>query len=298
MPFTRCSRASSSTSGLAVLLARRWRLVLGGGGAVLGGLAALGGGLAAVGGSSGVPGGSHAVAGGSGAVLSGSCAILGGGALDGLSALGGGGTGLGALAGPAGARALAVRLGRPAGPRLGVLGVLGVFGALRLGGVLGFPVALRLLGLFSVLGVLGLRGVRRGGRPAGPALFRLGLGRLQRLGDRRSEGFLLVRPGLSGLHRALGPGQALELLPVTGDLKQATDRVGGLCTHRQPVLHPLRVDLDERGLFFGVVLADLLDRPAIPLGAGIGDDDPVKGRTNLPHALELDLDSHCCGLLP
>src|SRR5499426_3241052 len=199
MPFTRCSRASSSTSGLAVLLARRWRLVLGGGGAVLGGLAALGGGLAAVGGSSGVPGGSHAVA-------SGSCAILGGGALDGLSALGGGGTCLGALAGPAGARALAVRLGRPAGPRLGVL---------------------RLLGLFSVLGVLGLRRVRRGGRPAGPALFRLGLGRLQRLGDRRGEGFLLVRPGLSGLHRALGPGQALELLPVTGDLKQATDRVGG-----------------------------------------------------------------------
>src|SRR5205823_10237719 len=95
-----------------------------------------------------------------------------------------------------------------------------------------------------------------------------------------------------------GPGQALELLPVAGDLQDPPDRVGGLRSYREPVLSPLRVDLDERGLRLGVVLADLLDRPAVPLGAGVGDDDPVKGRTDLPHALELDLDSHGCGLLP
>jgi hypothetical protein len=41
-----------------------------------------------------------------------------------------------------------------------------------------------------------------------------------------------------------------------------------------------------------VILAYLLDRPAVPLGTGVGDDDPVVRRTDLAHALELDLDSH------
>src|SRR5215469_15599282 len=250
MPFTRCSRASSSTSRLAVLLAARGRYFLGG--------ALLGGGPAGP--------GRLAVLSGGGALGGGVLSLGGGAVLGGLGVVG-------ALSGLACARALAVRLGRLAGNRLGVL---------RLGGV----------------GALRLRGVRLGSGLAAPGLVRLGLGRLERLGDRRGKGFLLVRPGLSGLQRALAPGQALELLPVTGDLKDPPDRVRGLCPHREPVLGPVRVDLDERGLRLGVVLADLLDRPAVPLGTGVGDDDPVKGRTDLPHALELDLDSHGCGLLP
>src|SRR6266516_7118124 len=138
MPFTRCSRASSSTSHLAVLLASRRcgllgrrRAVPGGGGT------ALGRGRAVAGGRRTVPCGSRAVLGRSRAVLSGGRAILGR-----RAAAGGGGTGLGALGGPASARPLAVRLGRPAGRRLRVLGDLRV-----LGGVLGA------LGVLGVLGV-------------------------------------------------------------------------------------------------------------------------------------------------
>jgi hypothetical protein len=41
-----------------------------------------------------------------------------------------------------------------------------------------------------------------------------------------------------------------------------------------------------------VVLADLLDRPAVALGARVGDDDAVVRRTDLAHAHQLDLDSH------
>src|SRR5215472_6023880 len=256
MPFTRCSRASSSTSRLAVLLVARGRCVLGG--------ALLGGGRGGLGGL---------------AVLSG-LGVLGGlGVLSGCAGIAGvGGGGLSTLGGLARARALAVRLGRLARCRLGVL---------RLG-----------VGACLGVGALRLRGVGLGSWLTGPALVRFGFGRLERLGDRRGEGLLLVRPGRGGLQRALGSGQALELLPVTGDLKDPPDRVRGLCPHREPVLCPVRVDLDERGFRLGVVLADLLDRPAVPLGTGVSDDDPVKGRTDLPHALELDLDSHGCGLLP
>src|SRR5262245_59608360 len=191
MPFTRCSRASSSTSRLAVRLVTRGRGVLGGSGAALRrGRAVLGG--------------SGAALGRGGAVLGRGGAVLGrGGGVLGRRARGGGlgvrgravpGRGIGGLGGPA-ARPLAVRLGGLAGRRLGVLR---------------------------------LRGVRGGGRLAGPALVWLGVGRLQVLGHRRGKGFLLVRLGLSGLQRSLGPGQALELLPVTGDLEDPPDRVGGL----------------------------------------------------------------------
>src|SRR6185437_7143673 len=187
MPFTRCSRASSSTSRLAVLLVTRGRCVLGGGGGVFGRSRAVRGrSRAAFGRSRAVRGGSRGVLGGR---------ARGGRARGGRAVLGRGISGLGGLP----ARPLAVRLGRLAGRRLGVLR---------------------------------LRGVRCGGL-AGLALVWLGVGRLQVLGHRRGKGFLLVRLGRSGLQRSLGSGQALELLPVTGDLKELPDRVGGLSSYRE-----------------------------------------------------------------
>src|SRR5215472_11527065 len=122
MPFTRCSRASSSTSRLAVLLAARGCCFLGG--ALLGGGLAGPGRLAVLSGrvslsALDVLGRGGALGGG---VLS-RGALGGGGVLGNLGVVGGG---LGGLSGLARARALAIRLGRLAGSRLGVL---------RLGGV-------------------------------------------------------------------------------------------------------------------------------------------------------------------
>src|SRR5690625_131585 len=100
---------------------------------------------------------------------------------------------------------------------------------------------------------------------------------------------------LGDLERGRG-GQALELLPVTGLAQESSDRIGGLCPHGQPVLHPLGIELDEARVLLGVVLTDLLDRPAVTLVSGIGDDDTVLGRTDLSHTLELQFDSHWSGL--
>src|SRR5699024_10471157 len=98
-------------------------------------------------------------------------------------------------------------------------------------------------------------------------------------------GFLgLEVPLLGDLERGRG-GQSLELLPVTGLAQESSDRVGGLCPHGQPVLHPLGIELDEARVLLGVVLTDLLDRPAVTLVSGIGDDDTVLGRTDLSHTL-------------
>src|SRR5699024_3187961 len=109
-------------------------------------------------------------------------------------------------------------------------------------------------------------------------------------------GFLgLEVPLLGDLERGRG-GQALELLPVTGLAQESSDRVGGLCPHGQPVLHPLGIELDEARVLLGVVLTDLLDRPAVTLVSGIGDDDTVLGRTDHSHTLELQFDSHWSGL--
>src|SRR5215472_6847397 len=142
------------------------------------------------------------------------------------------------------------------------------------------------------LGVAGL-GVGRL-RPGCPGFGRLALGLevLDGFGHRGGERFLLVWLGGRRLQRALGAWQALEPLPVAGDLQQPPDRICRLSPHRQPVLSPVGVDLDERRIDLGVILADLLDGPPISLGTGVGDDDPVKRRTDLSHALELDLDSH------
>src|SRR4029079_2915234 len=91
---------------------------------------------------------------------------------------------------------------------------------------------------------------------------------------------------------ALGAGLALVLLPVTGDLQQRGDGLGRLGAVAEPVLRTLAVDLDDRGLLGGVVLADLLDRTAIALGARVHDDDAVERCTDLAHALQSDLDGH------
>ena len=50
------------------------------------------------------------------------------------------------------------------------------------------------------------------------------------------------------------------------------------------------------GVLGRVVLADLLDRPAVALDARVHDDDTVERCTDLAHALQTDLDGHSCGV--
>ena len=88
------------------------------------------------------------------------------------------------------------------------------------------------------------------------------------------------------------PGRPLNFCQSPVILRIASDRLGRLRADAQPVLRPLGVDLDERGVLHRVVLADLLDRAAVPLGARVGDDDAVLRGAHLAQALELDLDSH------
>src|SRR5689334_6108549 len=119
MPFTRCSRASSSTSRLAVLLVTRRRCVLRGGGRVVGrGRAVLGRGRAVLGRGRAVLGRGRAVLGRGRGVLGRRARRGSGGVLGRRAVLG---RGIGGLGGLAGTRPLAVRLGRLAGRRLGVL---------------------------------------------------------------------------------------------------------------------------------------------------------------------------------
>src|SRR5580700_6720089 len=132
---------------------------------------------------------------------------------------------------------------------------------------------------------LGLLGVTL--RSGGPGRLGGGLGLLGREGllHELLVALLLVGLRLGRPQRALGPGQALELLPVTGDGQQTLDRLGRLRADRQPVLRALGVDLNERRLQLRVVLADLLDRAAVPLGARVGDDDAVERFPDLAQAL-------------
>src|SRR6266702_2087326 len=265
MPLTRCSRASWSTSGLAVLPGGRRR---GGGRLALGWSCLLAGGVRGVSlrrGALGRRAPSRAAPGraalgraapGTGLLGAGflGCALLGGALLSG-ALLGGPLLGAGLLGGP-GLAGSGGGLARPAlvGPGLGGLAVGG-------------------LGLASLAAALDLEV-------------------LDGLGNCRGERFPPVRARRGRLQGALGAGQALELLPVAGDLQKLAHRVRRLRADRQPVLGTVGVDLDEGRIDLGVILAYLLDRPAVPLGAGVGDDDPVKRRTDLAQALELDLDSH------
>src|SRR6266702_3176227 len=176
-----------------------------------------------------------------------------------------------------------------AGPRLPAIGLAD----LRLAGRglgLGLLVGLCLVGLAVAglaIGALGVPGLGiAGSRTASLALaLRRGGALRQGLGEGSREDLLLVTARRSGLECSLGSGQALEALPVAGHLEQLADRVGRLCADRQPVLRPVRIDLDQRRICLRVVLPDLLDGTAISLGAGIGDDDPVVGLADLAHAL-------------
>src|SRR6266702_3449443 len=186
-----------------------------------------------------------------------------------------------------------------AGPRLAGLGLAGPrlpaigLADLRLAGRglgLGLLVGLCLVGLAVAglaIGALGVPGLGiAGSRTASLALaLRRGGALRQGLGEGSREDLLLVTARRSGLECSLGSGQALEALPVAGHLEQLADRVGRLCADRQPVLRPVRIDLDQRRICLRVVLPDLLDGTAISLGAGIGDDDPVVGLADLAHTL-------------
>src|SRR5215472_5814402 len=309
MPLTRCSSASWSTSGAAVLARVLGPGARGGGyGRWLGCAVCLAvGGVARLGGSRvlatralgrvlGCPGlgGRVLAAARLGRGVLGRC-IFGGGVL-GRCVFGGGVLGCRVLGrcvfgGGVLGRRIAGRLPRagllPA--RTGLVRLVLRAAGLVAGAAPTCPAPVRAL---VGLGVAGL-GVGRL-RPGCPGFGRLALGLevLDGFGHRGGERFLLVWLGGRRLQRALGAWQALELLPVAGDLQQPPDRIRRLSPHRQPVLSPVGVDLDERRIDFGVILADLLDGPPIPLGTGVGDDDPVKRRTDLSHALELDLDSH------
>src|SRR5690606_32520560 len=116
--------------------------------------------------------------------------------------------------------------------------------------------------------------------------LRLGGSGLLQLGLSGSRGDRLGSVGLGGLglEGALSAVEALEGLPVAGDLEQREDLLGRLRADAQPVLGALTIDVDERGLLGGVVLADLLDHATIALGARVGDDDTVEGRTDLAEA--------------
>src|SRR5215472_8840695 len=178
------------------------------------------------------------------------------------------------------------------GLRAGVLRVRGLrVRGLRVGGSLARGVR---------LGGLGLAPGRLGRLARGPALLGAFLGFLGGLAllGRGREALPLVRARLRGAEGALGPRFPGELLPVPSDLEQDADRVGGLGAHGEPVLHPLGVHFDERGLGLRVILADLLDGAPVALGTRVRDDDPVVRLPDLAQALQLDLDSHDCGLLP
>ena len=126
--------------------------------------------------------------------------------------------------------------------------------------------------------LLGGGGASVGGSSTGGADGRLVEGLLVRLGRRDPHG---RRRGL-----------ALELLPVAGHPEDGGDGLGRLRADAEPVLRPLGVDLDEGGVLLRVVLADRLDRAAVTLGAGVGDDDAVVRRAHLAQAHELDLGGH------
>ena len=107
----------------------------------------------------------------------------------------------------------------------------------------------------------------------------------------------LSRLGSVDLQGALGAREALELLPVTGDLEDRLDGLGRLRADAEPVLRPVggRRRCSD-GLLLGVVLADLLDDLAVALLARVDDDDAVLRHPDLAQALQTNLDGHVCGV--
>src|SRR5437773_6167413 len=126
-----------------------------------------------------------------------------------------------------------------------------------------------------------------------------GRGLLRRLGLGHARGGLglgvvdrLAVDPLGGDQQRRGRGQSLELLPVAG---LGQDRLHGLARLRadlQPVLDTVGVDLDPRGVLLRVVQAQVLDRPAVALGARVGDDDAVLRVADLAHPQKPDTYGH------
>src|SRR5699024_360805 len=117
-------------------------------------------------------------------------------------------------------------------------------------------------------------------------LRRRGLGVVgtARSSERRLVAGLLVDRLCLRAEGSLDTGQALELLPVAGDLEEGDDRFRRLGADAEPVLCPFGVDLDHARLRLGPVAADEFDGPAAAPGAGVGDDDAVERFTDLAHA--------------
>src|SRR6478609_8821301 len=173
---------------------------------------------------------------------------------------------------------------------LALAGVLGgdLLGGLGLGGR-----ALRgLRGGNLGRGLLGLLGLLGGGLLGHGGALGLARGLLERL----VEDLELVALGLRGLQRALGARQALELLPVTGDLEDGLDGLGRLRADAEPVLRPVGGDVDVRRVLLGVVLPDLLEDATVALLARVDDDDAVLRHPDLAEALQTDLDRHVGGV--
>src|SRR5580765_1631231 len=88
-----------------------------------------------------------------------------------------------------------------------------------------------------------------------------------------------LHPHLVGLVDEL-PRQILEqlrhsLLAQVPDLQQPVDRLGGLRTLAEPVLHLVLVELDQRRIVLRVVAPDDLDELAVARRARVGDHDAV-----------------------
>src|SRR3712207_7709605 len=55
----------------------------------------------------------------------------------------------------------------------------------------------------------------------------------------------------------------------------------------EPVLHPVGVHLDQRGVVLGLVDAHVLDRATVALGTRVGDDNAVLRVRSEEHTSEL-----------
>ncbi|VXB78280.1 hypothetical protein NOCARDAX2BIS_340081 [Nocardioides sp. AX2bis] len=164
----------------------------------------------------------------------------------------------------------------------------GALGRLRLRGLgLGVRLGLGLLGgLLRLVRLVGLLRLGRGSGTAGAVRLLQGL----------VEDVLLGALRLLDAQRALGARQALEGLPVAGDLEDRLDGLGRLGADAEPVLRPLGLHHHDGGLLLGLVPTDLLDHPAVALLTAVDDDDAVLRDPDLAQALQTNLDGHVCGV--
>ena len=120
----------------------------------------------------------------------------------------------------------------------------------------------------------------------------------------RNLALLIVEPGfefLVGL--LLGEGALLDavqevvMVHHTLVLEDGTGGVRHLSTDLQPVEGAVVHHVDGGRVGVGVVGADLLDETTVPLGAGIGGDDVVKGLALLTVTLEAEACGHLKNVL-